>query len=61
MKTMPDVVCVFFGACQSNLIVYKKTDESYMELQQVTTKSDTTYDSKWYNEWQTSGTTNDNE
>ena len=33
------------------MIVYKKTDEWYIEWQRVTT-SGTTSDSEWYNEWQ---------
>ena len=41
------------------MIVYKKTDEWYIEWQRVTTS-----DNEWYNKWQrmtTSGTTSDNE
>ena len=42
-----------------NLIVYKKTDEWYIEWQRITAS-----DNVWYNEWQrmtTSGTISDNE
>ena len=41
------------------MIVYKKTDEWYIEWQRMTTS-----DNEWYNEWQrvtTSKTTSDNE
>ena len=33
------------------MIVYKKTDEWYIEWQRVATRG-TTIDNKWYNEWQ---------
>ena len=47
------------------MIVYKKTDEWYIEWQRVTTNNNECYnewknDSEWYNEWQQM-TTNSNE
>ena len=62
--------CTNVRACSQLFpIVYKKTDERYIEWQWVTTNDNewqrmTTSDNEWYNEWQrmtTNGTTSDNE